>query len=117
MYKDQILPVVLYAEKYETYFRDKKDREIFFRPVKPTDERGIQDLFYSLPSQEVYARFFTSLKALPHKEVRPLNMIIKDVVAINVRLSELAKEMLLQYDIFKNKVCHEALKIRTGSKN
>jgi len=30
VYKDQILPVVLYPEKYETYFRDKKDREIFF---------------------------------------------------------------------------------------
>jgi len=44
-------------------------------------------------------------------------MIIKDVVAINIRFSELAKEMLRQYDIFKNKVCHEALKIRTGSKN
>ena len=72
VYKDQILPVVLYPEKYETYFRDKKDREIFFRPVKPTDERGIQDLFYSLPSQDVYTRFFTSLKALPHKVVQPL---------------------------------------------
>jgi len=46
--------------------------EIFFRPVKPTDERGIQDLFYSLPSQDVYTRFFTSLKALPHKVVQPL---------------------------------------------
>jgi len=72
VYKDQILPVVIYPEKYETYFRDKKDREIFFRPVKPTDERGIQDLFYSLPSQDVYTRFFTSLKALPHKVVQPL---------------------------------------------
>ena len=44
-------------------------------------------------------------------------LLLRDVVAINIRLSELAKEMLLQYDIFKNKVCHEALKIRTGSKN
>jgi len=44
-------------------------------------------------------------------------LLLKDVVAINIRLSELAKEMLRQYDIFKNKVCREALKIRTGSKN
>jgi len=44
-------------------------------------------------------------------------LLLRDVVAINIRLSELAKEMLRQYDIFKNKVCHEALKIRTGSKN
>ena len=44
-------------------------------------------------------------------------LLLRDVVAINIRLSGLAKEMLLQYDIFKNKVCHEALKIRTGSKN
>ena len=44
-------------------------------------------------------------------------LLLRDVVAINIRLSELAKEMLRQYDIFKNKVCHEALKVRTGSKN
>jgi acyl-CoA hydrolase len=72
VYKDQMVPTVLYPEQYETYWKDHKGEEIFFRPVKSTDERGIQDLFYSLPEQDVYTRFFQNLKALPHKLAQPL---------------------------------------------
>ncbi|HOO90740.1 MAG TPA: GNAT family N-acetyltransferase, partial [Syntrophales bacterium] len=72
VFKDQLLPVVLYPEQYETYFKDKMDQEIFFRPVKPTDERSMQDLFYALPEQDVFTRYFTQLKSLPHRAAQPL---------------------------------------------
>lgn len=75
VYKDQILPVVLYPREYETVWQDKQGREIFFRPVKPTDERAIQDLIYSLPEQDVYTRFFQSLRSFSHKIAMPLAAI------------------------------------------
>ena len=75
VYKDQIVPKTVYPKKYETYWKDKNNQEIFFRPLKPTDERGIQELFYSLPEQDVHTRFFTHLNALPHKVAQPLAVI------------------------------------------
>ena len=75
IYSDQTLPVVLYPKEYETYWTDKKGTSIFFRPVKATDERGIQDLIYGLPPQDVFTRFFQSLKSFSHKVAMPLAAI------------------------------------------
>ncbi len=75
VYKDQILPAVLYPREYETYWTDNKGSEVFFRPVKPTDERAIQDMIYALPEQDMYTRFFQNLKAFSHKLAMPLAAI------------------------------------------
>ena len=75
IYKDQILPVVLYPKEYETYWTDKKGAEIFFRPVKATDERAIQDTLYTLPKQDVYTRFFRTRRSLHHKFAMPMAAI------------------------------------------
>lgn len=75
VYKDQILPAVLYPKQYETYWKDKTGTEIFLRPVKSTDERAIQDMIYELPEQDVYTRFFQSLKAFTHKLAMPMAAI------------------------------------------
>ncbi|HOH81247.1 MAG TPA: GNAT family N-acetyltransferase [Methanoregulaceae archaeon] len=75
IYKDQILPVVLYPKEYETFWTDKGGEEIFFRPVKPTDERGIQEMIYDLPDEDVITRFFHNLKSFSHKVAMPLSAI------------------------------------------
>ncbi len=75
VYKDQILPAVLYPREYQTYWTDKKGVEIYFRPVKPTDERAIQDMIYELPEQDVYTRFFQNLKSFSHKLAMPMAAI------------------------------------------
>lgn len=75
IYKDQALPVVLYPKEYETYWTDRNGVEIFFRPVKATDERAIQDLVYALPEQDVYTRFFHNLKFFSHKVAMPMAAI------------------------------------------
>jgi acyl-CoA hydrolase/GNAT superfamily N-acetyltransferase len=75
IYKDQTLPVVLYPKEYETYWTDRKGTEIFFRPVKATDERAIQDELYALPEQDVYTRFFQALKSFHHKVAMPMAAI------------------------------------------
>ncbi len=75
IYRDQTLPVVLYPKEYEVTWVDKKGTSIFFRPVRATDERAIQDLIYGLPEQDVYTRFFHSLKSFSHKVAMPLAAI------------------------------------------
>jgi len=75
VYKDQILPSVIYPKQYESYWTDKYKMEIMFRPVKSTDERNIQDLIYSLPEQDRYTRFFQNLKNFSHKIAMPLAAI------------------------------------------
>ncbi len=78
IYRDQTLPAVLYPREYEVNWIDKKGTAIFFRPVKATDERAIQELIYDLPEQDVYTRFFHSLKAFSHKVAMPLAAIDYD---------------------------------------
>jgi acyl-CoA hydrolase/GNAT superfamily N-acetyltransferase len=75
IYRDQTLPVVLYPKEYEINWVDKQGTPVFFRPVKATDERAIQDLIYGLPEQDVYTRFFHSLKSFSHKVAMPLAAI------------------------------------------
>ncbi len=75
VYRDQVMPAVLYPKEYETWFTDKKGEQIFFRPVRATDERAIQDLIYSLPEQDVYTRFFQHLKSFSHKVAMPMAAI------------------------------------------
>jgi len=75
IYRDQTLPVVLYPREYETTWIDKKSTPLFFRPVKATDERAIQDLIYDLPEQALYTRFFQNLKSFSHKVAMPLAAI------------------------------------------
>ncbi|MDD5474913.1 MAG: GNAT family N-acetyltransferase [Syntrophales bacterium] len=72
VYPDQLVPGVLYPKEYENWFADKKGSEIFFRPVRATDERAIQDMIYSLPEQDVYTRFFQNLKSFSHKVAMPM---------------------------------------------
>jgi acyl-CoA hydrolase/GNAT superfamily N-acetyltransferase len=75
VYRDQILPVVMYPREYETWWTDLKGTDIFFRPVKATDERSIQEMIYDLPEQDIITRFFQSLKSFPHKVAMPLSAI------------------------------------------
>lgn len=75
VYADQIMPAVVYPKRYETYWTDYKGDEIFFRPIKATDERAIQDMVYAMPEQDVYTRFFQNLKSFSHKLAMPLAAI------------------------------------------
>ncbi|MBN2077830.1 MAG: GNAT family N-acetyltransferase, partial [Spirochaetes bacterium] len=75
IYRDQALPAVLYPKEYEINWIDRKGTTIFFRPVRATDERAIQELVYGLPPQDIYTRFFQSLKSFSHKVAMPLAAI------------------------------------------
>lgn len=77
VYEDQELPktkdgiVVIYPEFYESEYETPRGETIFIRPVKFTDERMLQDLYYSLSMDDRVLRFFNPQKRFPHKQTQP----------------------------------------------
>ncbi len=78
IYSDQKLPISIdgrisvYPEKYELIIKLQNGKKIKIRPVKPTDERMIQELHYSLDEQDRYLRFFAPVKDFRHKKIQPM---------------------------------------------
>ncbi|MBT3200079.1 MAG: GNAT family N-acetyltransferase [Phycisphaerales bacterium] len=69
---------VRYPEELERHDTLKDGTEIFFRPVKPTDEPALAEMLYSLSSQSVQTRYFTHTMTFPHKDVQKLTNIDYD---------------------------------------
>jgi len=75
VYKDQKIPetqdgiVVIYPD-IEWIFKTKKGIDILFRPVKLTDERMYQELYYSLSESDRLLRFFKPQKFFPHEQTQ-----------------------------------------------
>lgn len=44
--------------------------KVLFRPIKPSDEEKMRDLFYRFSDQAVYSRYFTSIRTMPHKKMQ-----------------------------------------------
>jgi len=78
VYEDQIeLPweQVRYPKELERYDTLRDGTEIFFRPVKPTDEEELSDMLYSLSAESVHTRYFTHTMTFPHRDVQRLTTI------------------------------------------
>ncbi len=74
---------VRYPQELERYATLRDGTEIFFRPVKPTDEPALMEMLYSLSSTAVQLRFFTHTVTFPHREVqRQTNIDYKNDLAI-----------------------------------
>jgi len=78
LFEDQIIPCeAIYPVEIE-HSQKFGDIELFFRPVKPSDERIIQEFLYHLSEKSAYQRFFQIMKAFPHN-------LAQDMVAIDYR--------------------------------
>ncbi len=66
---------VRYPQEFERYETLKDGTEIFFRPVKPTDEAALSEMLYSLSAESVKKRYFTHTKTFPHKDVQKLTNV------------------------------------------
>ncbi len=78
VYEDQIelsWEKVRYPQELERYETLRDGTEIFFRPVKPTDEQSLSEMLYSLSDESVRKRFFTHTMTFPHKDVQRLTNI------------------------------------------
>jgi acyl-CoA hydrolase/GNAT superfamily N-acetyltransferase len=78
IYSDQIeldTEQVIYPEELERYDTLRDGTEIFFRPVRPTDEASLSEMLYSLSSKSVQTRYMTHTIVFPHKDVQQLTNI------------------------------------------
>jgi acyl-CoA hydrolase len=74
---------VTYPKELENYDTLRDGTEIFFRPVKPTDEAALSEMLYSLSISSLRKRFFTHTQTFPHKDVQRLtNLDYKNELAI-----------------------------------
>ncbi|MEF8873785.1 MAG: GNAT family N-acetyltransferase [Candidatus Thermoplasmatota archaeon] len=69
VYEDQMLVIGeggRYPDEYEAY-KEIEGKEYLFRPMKPTDDELLKDLFYSLSDESRYKRFMSTRKDMPHE--------------------------------------------------
>ena len=86
IYEDQIelaWDQVPYPHELEHYDTLSDGTQIFFRPVRPTDERALSEMLYSLSTESVRTRYMTQTMAFPHKDVQHLtNLDYRQDIAI-----------------------------------
>jgi acyl-CoA hydrolase/RimJ/RimL family protein N-acetyltransferase len=71
VYKDQILPETgVYPDELETVMKTSDGKELAVRPIRPTDEEMMSDMFYDLSDQTIINRFFSMLKSMPHRRLQ-----------------------------------------------
>ncbi|TKJ20255.1 MAG: hypothetical protein CEE43_12980 [Promethearchaeota archaeon Loki_b32] len=107
VYSDQKLPISIdgrisvYPEKYKTLLKLKNGKTLKIRPVKPTDERMIQELHYSLDDQDRYLRFFIPVKDFRHKKIQPMVNIdySTDMILVG-EVSEKGEEQIIGLGAF-----------------
>jgi len=78
IYADQIeidAEQVRYPEELECYETLIDGTEIFFRPVKPIDEKALSEMLYSLSPSSIRTRYMTHTMTFPHKDVQQLTNI------------------------------------------
>ncbi|HVE13506.1 MAG TPA: GNAT family N-acetyltransferase, partial [Elusimicrobiota bacterium] len=76
-----VLPVL--EEPYRAELEAKRrfgEEEVFFRPIKPSDERYLKELFYTQSQETTYLRYGMALKRLSEKQ-------FQEMVAIDYRNS------------------------------
>ncbi len=75
VYEDQIVPPIyepLYPGQWETHQVFPPNESLYIRPVRPTDERTLQEFFYNLPFEDIYFRFLSAMKAFPHRNIQAM---------------------------------------------
>lgn len=77
VYSDQkLLPgASAYPEEHETTMADVSGSKLAVRPIKPTDEELLSDMFYDLSDQTIINRFFSMLKSMPHRRLQEFCVI------------------------------------------
>ena len=84
-----------YPEELETHRTTKGGVEVFFRPVKITDEPRLKEFFYALSDKSLYRRFMSVFKSMPHERLQDFVVIdyTTDMVMLAI-LEEDGKEII-----------------------
>ena len=72
-----------YPKKYEVDHEFSDKLQVHFRPIQPSDERMLKELFYSHTPATIYQRYFTQMKHLSHEMAQQLvSLDFRDAMAI-----------------------------------
>ncbi len=101
-----------YPTEVETYRTTKGGVEVFFRPVKISDEPRLKEFFYALSDKSLYRRFMSVFKSMPHERLQEFTVIdyTTDMVILAI-LQENEKETIVgvgQYGIHEQSHTAEA---------
>lgn len=64
-----------YPREFETEKPLSDGTVLFFRPMRPTDDKLIRDLLYSCSEQSIAFRFIRKIQAFPHKFIQELTNV------------------------------------------
>ncbi len=86
----------LYPSQWEITQLFDDDSKVFFRPVKTTDGRALQEFFYSLPHDEFYVRFLSTMRVYPRYDTqRMVNIDYHRDVNIVGTVGEMGAERII----------------------
>ncbi len=72
VFVDQRVPAAVYPWREEKAERLPGGESVLVRPVRMSDEEGLQDLFYRLSNESAYHRFMAHKASYPHAEMQEL---------------------------------------------
>ena len=75
LYEDQLLPPgesAQYPDEWEASQPCGESERVLFRPVKPTDERSLQEFFHALPHHGSHVRFISAMRVFPQRNLQEL---------------------------------------------
>jgi acyl-CoA hydrolase/RimJ/RimL family protein N-acetyltransferase len=81
VYADQVAVLGLGApelDEFETDYVAPDGSQLGVRPIRPSDEDMMRDLFYSFSEETVYLRFFRQLASMPHEELQKYTVVDYD---------------------------------------
>ncbi|MCU0608528.1 MAG: GNAT family N-acetyltransferase [Chitinispirillaceae bacterium] len=64
-----------YPREFETTRILNDGTALFMRPIKPSDDKSLRDMFYALSEKSIAFRFFQSIKAFPLKFIQDFTAI------------------------------------------
>lgn len=97
VYQDQFLPPVDFPHPapYE-HTHSFGNEELLVRPIKVTDERPVQNLFYALSKDDRFQRFLMHVNTLHHKQAQDLVAVdYKNSMALVVQNAAVKQEQII----------------------
>ena len=116
LYADQIYlaeSARLYPDDIDVTHTFKNNLEIHFRPIKPSDEEGMRQLFYRFSDKSVYYRYFHTIRTMPHAKMQEyVNVDWNKVMSIVGVVGSKEHEQIVaegRYDIYPNSTYAEVV--------